>query len=122
MPRKALEAVSSKERERFLSAIERFPWPSQVYLTLPSPNLHLWLFVAKGTAAARMAAQSEAITLECKWCGTQYEKGKESEKTASGDFKCRKNKRPGQEKYHPGQWVSKDCAPRHSSRIDLVVS
>lgn len=51
-----------------------------------------------------MAAPPEAMPLECKWCGTQYETGKESEEAGFGDFTCKENKRPGQEKYHPGVW------------------
>ena len=67
-----------------------------------------------------MAAQSEVITLECTWCGTQYEKGKESDKTFFGAFKC-KGKRPGQEKYHPGKWVRKRGARQHSNHIAASV-
>lgn len=48
-----------------------------------------------------MAAQPEAIPVECKWCGVQYEKSKESEER---DFTCKENKIPGLEKYHPGVW------------------
>ena len=55
-----------------------------------------------------MASKSGATTLECTYCSKQYTEG-EGEKTVFGNYKC-KVKRPGQEQYHPGKWVSCACA------------
>ena len=69
---------------------------------------------ARVQAEARrvQAAWEKGTAYDCKYCNKRYTQNDKDNCTA---------KRPGQEKYHPGEWVRKRGARQHSSHIAASV-